>query len=360
MTPKLRWGILATGNMAATFVRNLAHSKDGVAQAVAGRQADQAQRFAATHQIPNVHGCYEDLLADPSVDVVYIATLHPTHAAWAIKAAEAGKHILCEKPLTLNHATAVSVIAAAACNDVFLMEALMYRCHPQTTQLIDLLRRKTIGTVLGIEATFSYDYDFDPENRVFSPLLGGGGILDVGCYLISTVRLIAGVAHGGAIAEPLDFKALGHLGPSGVDENSVAIMRFPGDILAQVACGVRLQRDNCVRIQGTGGQIFVPTPWTPARQGGRSVIEVIDTRGTRRELGLHTDAWLWSLEADTVAAAIRDGRRQAVFPAPTWDDTLSNMRVLDRWREDLGLVFPQEKPARGKQPPPDQSSSHPQ
>lgn len=348
MVERLRWGILATGKIADVFAAAVTHSNTGVLQAVAGRDNERARGFAARHNIPNIHRNYAALLEDPEVEAVYIANLNPDHAEWTVKAIEAGKHVLCEKPLTLNAPTAMAVIDTADRHDVFLMEAFMYRCHPQTRRLVELLREGIIGKVLSIEASFSCILDFDPAGRGYAPDLGGGAILDLGSYTVSMARLIAGVAGGGRIAEPLEFKAFGRLAPSGVDDNAVAIMRFPGDILAQVSCGFAVNHDNTVRIGGTDGSLMMRSPWIPAREGGSCSIEHLNNRGESREYKIETREWIFGIEADWVASAIRNGERQAAFPAPSWEDTLGNMRVLDQWRTALGLVYPSEKPGRVK------------
>ena len=134
--PQLNWGILSTGNIAKAFARGVAQSQSGQVVAVGSRRAESANSFGEAFGISRCHGSYEALLADSEVDAVYIATPHTFHAEWAIKAAEASKHILCEKPIGLNHAEAMAIVEAALEHDVFLMEAFMYRCHPQAARLI--------------------------------------------------------------------------------------------------------------------------------------------------------------------------------------------------------------------------------
>ncbi|MEK6572094.1 MAG: Gfo/Idh/MocA family oxidoreductase, partial [Bacteroidota bacterium] len=300
--------------------------------------------FGKEFQVPRRYASYEALLADKDVQVVYISTPHPMHAEWAIKAAEAGKHVLCEKPLTLNHAEAMAVVEAARTNDVFLMEAFMYRCHPQTAKLVELIRNRVIGDVRLIQATFSFHANFDPESRLFNNQLGGGGILDVGCYCASMARLIAGVALGRDFAEPIEVKGSGHIGEiSRVDEYSVASLKFPGGIIAELSAGVQVNLENVVRIFGTEGSILVPTPWVVSRDGGRSKI-FVQRKGERRlqEVLIKTKEGLYSIEADTVAANLE--KRQALPPAMTWDDTVGNMKTLDLWRESIGFVYDAEKP----------------
>ena len=181
MEQTLAWGIVGTGAIAGTFARGLAGSRTGRIVAVASRTRASADKFSDEFNVPHRHDGYDKLLADEDVQAVYIATPHPVHAEWATRAADAGKHVLCEKPIGLNHAEAMAIVEAAHRNNVFLMEAFMYRCHSQTARLVELIRDKAIGEVRVIQATFSFCCPFDAEARLFSNALGGGGILDVGC-----------------------------------------------------------------------------------------------------------------------------------------------------------------------------------
>jgi len=344
MKDKLNWGILGTGRIAGVFADGVTKSKHGRLVAVGSRSRESADNFGDKWKIPSRHASYQALLADPEVEAVYIATPHPMHAEWAIKAADAGKHVLCEKPLTLNHADAMTVVEAAHRNDVFLMEAFMYRCHPQTAKLVELIREKTIGEVRLVEASFGFHAGFNPESRLFNQTLGGGGILDVGCYAVSMARLVAGAALGRNFAEPVEVRAAGYIGKqSRVDEYALALLIFPGDILAQVATGISVQLENVVCIFGTEGCIVVPSPWLPEPAGG--VTEIMVRRYGEKEprrITVQADMPLYSIEADTVAANIE--RRQAPSPAMSWDDTLGNMKTLDAWRDALGMVYDCEKP----------------
>jgi len=340
---RLAWGIIGTGSIARTFAKGVAESRTGTLVAVGSRAQETADAFGDEFEVARRHGRYEALLADEAVQAVYISTPHPMHAEWAIAAAEAGKHILCEKPLALNHADAMTVIEAARRNDVFLMEALMYRCHPQTATLVKLIREGVIGEVRVIQATFSFHASFDPEGRLFNQALGGGGILDVGCYCTSMARLIAGAATAKDVAEPIEVTGCARIGEvSRVDEWAVASLRFPGDILATLATGVRVTQENVVRIFGSEGWILVPEPWQPGRDGGPGRIIVRKGKGDPQVTEVEPHTSLYGDEADCVAEHL--DRRQAPPPAMTWNDTLGNMRTLDRWREAIGLVYDAEMP----------------
>jgi predicted dehydrogenase/aryl-alcohol dehydrogenase-like predicted oxidoreductase len=340
MSSRLQWGILGTGNIAKAFAKGLAASKTGRLVAVASRSKEKADQFGTEFGVKHCHGSYEALLADKDVQAVYIATPHPMHAEWAIKAAEAGKHILCEKPIGINHAEAMAIVEAAQQNDVFLMEAFMYRCHPQIRKLVELLRAKAIGEVRLIRASFGFNAGYMPEHRLFSNALGGGGILDVGCYAASMSRLAAGAAQGKDFAEPIDVRGMGHLCGTGVDGWAIGELQFPGGLVAQIAAAIQLTMDNQVQIFGSDGSLVIPDPWIPNRDGGSSKI-LLQAKEKTEEIVVEAGAPLYTLEADTVAAHI--DRRQAASPAMTWDDTLGNMRTLDRWREAVGVVYDSEK-----------------
>jgi len=337
---KINWGILSTGAIAQTFARNLKHSITGQLVAVGSRSGDSATKFGEQFGIAPAHrhASYEALLADQNVQAVYIAPPHPFHAEWTIKAIEAGKHVLCEKPFALNAAEAMAMIEAAERKGVFLMEAFMYRCHPQTAKLLELIRAKTVGDVRVIQATFSFQAGFNPHGRAYNNALGGGGILDVGCYAASMARLIAGT-------EPLQVTGAAHLGETGVDEWAIASLKFPGGVIAQLATGVGVNQENVVRIYGSEGRITLPNPWQADRNNPQPGKIIIQRKGATEEIVIAADATSFTLEADVAGRAILAGQRQASSPAMTWTDTMGNIQTLDKWREAVGLTYEAEMPA---------------
>ncbi len=355
---RLAWGILGTGNIAHTFARGLAQSQTGRLLAVASRTQEKAAQFAAEFGALRSYGSYDDLLADPEVQAVYISLPNHLHARWTVRAAQAGKHILCEKPLASNYAEAMTAIEAARENDVFLMEAFMYRCHPQTAKLAELVREGVIGRVRLIQAHFAFDMKGPRENVRQQNHSSGGGIMDVGCYTASMARLVAGAANGLPFANPMiardgyrsqtELKALGYINPDNrVDEWTMATVRFPGDIIASLTTGIQVRVDSALRIWGSDGNIIVPNPWFPGdpRHGGDEGARIIINRDGQEpeEITVTTGGqYLYAIEADTVARHLAD--RQAPSPAMSWDDSLGNMLTLDAWRKEIGLVFDTEKP----------------
>lgn len=342
---KLRWGILGTGKIAGTFAEALAQSETGTLYAVGSRTAENAREFAGLYADVRAYGSYEELLADPQVQAVYISLPNHLHCEWTVRCAEAGKHILCEKPLATNYAQAMTMLEAVRRQDVFFMEAFMYRCHPQTTRLVELIRDGAIGEVRLIQANFSYDMGEKLENIRQQNEAAGGGIMDVGCYGLSMVRLLAGAVQGEEYSRPVELNAVAHIGEnSRVDEWSAAVLKFPGDILANVVCGSRLQVDSTLRIWGSKGHIEVPNPWFPGKDGGEGKILLHCAGSESEELPVPCNVPLYALEADTVAQYLEN--RQAPPPCMTLADSLEQQKVLDWWRRGAGLVFDAELPER--------------
>jgi predicted dehydrogenase len=326
----------------------LRFSQSGRAVAVASQTPERLHALADDFAIPKRYDTYEALLADPEVDVVYISTIHPMHAAMAVAAAHAGKHMLIEKPIAMNSEETETIIAAAKDAKVFLMEAFMYRCHPQMAKLRELIASGTIGQTRIIRSVFSYYSPPNPNSRAHNRELGGGGILDVGCYPASMARFVAGAATGQPFANPIAVKAAGKVSESGVDLYTAATLQFEGDMVAELICGVACALPVETVIYGDEGSISVTNPWLPSSPTRlakgplpldttfpATTLEV-KRRGIQQaeQIVVEADRDLFTYEADVVAAHI--GARQA--PAMSWEDTLGNMRLLDAWRKEIGAA----------------------
>lgn len=330
----LKWGILGTGKIARTLAKAIHESETGTLVAIGSRTQEAADSFGAEFAIPKRYPTYAAMLADPDVEAVYISLPNHLHAEWTVRCAEAGKHILCEKPFTVNRAEAPPVIEAVKQHDVFLMEAFMYRCHPQTAKLKQLIAAGAIGEVRLIQSNFCYNMGPKYENIRLSNPAAGGGIMDVGCYTASMARLIAET-------EPEEVVGVAHIGPiSRVDEQATASLRFPGGIVANLACATQVTADSELRVWGSEGSIRVPNPWFPGESGNKILLHK-PGESAPTEIIVEGGAGLYAIEVDTVARYL--DARQAPSPCMTWDDTLGNMAVLDRWRQAVGLVFDVEK-----------------
>ncbi|MBN1901343.1 Gfo/Idh/MocA family oxidoreductase [Candidatus Sumerlaeota bacterium] len=343
MEKKFKWGVIGTGKIAGRFADQVPQSQTGELYAVASRTREKAEMFAQKYNIPRFYGSYQELLEDPEVDIAYIATPHPQHAEWSIKAARAKKHILCEKPLTLNYTEAQKVIDEARKKDVFLMEAFHYRCHPQTKKLIELIKENVIGEVRVLQGAFSFNSPYGLEHRTLNHALAGGGVLDVGCYPVSMARLLAGIALGKDFEEPLEVKGCGKIGiQTRVDEYASACLKFPEGIMAEVSCGVTVQQENVFRVYGSKGRITVPTPWVVSLNGGTSKILVqMEGKEKPEEIEVTAERGLFAIEADTACHFIP--QRQASPPAMSWEDSLCQMKTLDLWRASIGLAYDMEE-----------------
>ncbi|TIT89553.1 MAG: Gfo/Idh/MocA family oxidoreductase, partial [Mesorhizobium sp.] len=345
---KIRWGILGPGSIAKSFAGGVAQSRTGELVALGARNPGKAG-LAETFPGARILDGYEALLADDGVDAVYISIPHPGHAEWAIKAAEAGKHVLCEKPLALTAFEADAMIHAARKAGTFLGEAFMYRLHPQTLKLVELIKSGVIGEVRMIKSSFGFAMPgFLPEHRLYANDLAGGGILDVGGYPVSMARLIAGAATGLPFTEPDKVVGAAHLGQSGVDEWASALLQFAGGIVAELSCSISLDQDNVLRIFGTKGRIEVPDFWFAGgnRDVGQGRIDLIRAGHARETISVNETRHVYSFEVDGAGEAILAGRQEFAWPGMSWADSLGTLRVLDKWRAAVGLEYEIEKPAK--------------
>ncbi|WP_157019097.1 aldo/keto reductase [Mesorhizobium xinjiangense] len=344
---KLRWGILGPGNIAKAFAGGLAHSETGELVALGARHPDKpnyAQDFPGARVLDG----YQALIDDPEVEAVYIAVPHPLHAEWAIKAARGGKHVLCEKPMGLSAYEADAAFCEARKAGTFMGEAFMYRVHPQTTKLIELVADGAIGTVRMIKSSFGFAMpSVMPEHRLYANHLAGGGILDVGCYPVSIARLLAGAVEGKPFLDPVKVVGTAHLGETGIDEWASAILHFGNDIIAEASCSISLKQDNMLRIYGTEGRIEVADFWfASGHEGGVGEIDIIRPDRAKETVAVEESRWLYSFEVDAVAETVSAGSQEFAAPGMSWDDTLGNMRTLDKWRAAAGLTYEVEKSAQ--------------
>jgi predicted dehydrogenase len=319
---ELRWGVLSTADIALKKVipgmRRAARTK---LVAIASRDEPRARAAADALGIPRAHGTYEALLADPDVDAVYIPLPNHLHAEWAIAAARAGKHVLCEKPLAMTAADAERMVRAADEAGIHLMEAFMYRHHPSWVAAIELVRAGRIGTLRSLQSWFSY-YNDDPANIRNIRSAGGGALYDIGCYNVSLSRLVFD-------AEPDDVQAMVTRDPAtDTDVLTSALLRF-GDGVATFTCSTRLETDQRVHIYGDDGRISIDIPFNipptlPSRihlTRGGDPPEAPDT-----ETFTFEPADPYGVEVEAFSSAVLDGRPT---PVPA-SDAIANLRVIER------------------------------
>jgi xylose dehydrogenase (NAD/NADP) len=317
----LRWGVLGTAGIARSeVVPAIQASSNGRVNALAGRDPERNAEFAKSFGIKHVFASYEALLASPNVDAVYIPLPNSLHAEWAIRAADAGKAVLCEKPLALNAGEAKRVADHFAERNVPLMEGFMYRFHPQNVEALKLVKDGAIGDVSEVRAHLSVDIMADAKSNIrFDKALGGGSLLDMGCYAVSVARRFLG--------EPVAALASFDDDPeTGVDLSTTAILEFPGGRTALVSSSFRASGQGFYQLIGTEGVIDVPRAFIPG-MGSRvaeGLVIVSDPDGRRAETTFEP-ANHYRLMAEAFADAVLAGKPVPYRP----EDAVNNMRALD-------------------------------
>ncbi|WP_169084901.1 Gfo/Idh/MocA family protein [Paenibacillus sp. PL91] len=317
-TDKLKWGILGCAGIAKrAVIPGLKRSELNEVAAIASRSGDNAKKTAEELEIPTAYGSYEELLADPSIDVVYIPLPNHLHREWTIRAAEAGKHILCEKPLALTEKEAAEMAEAAAKAGVLLSEAFMYRYHPRYDMIKKLIDAGEIGDVRGIRSAFTFNNAGHKENVRYRKEWGGGSIYDVGCYPINAARLLLGKEPEAVTVQALFSPEHDH-----VDMMASGLIEFEGSVSLTFDCGMWAAFRNPLEVLGTEGIIEVPSAFVTGEPGSGNFF--VTAKGERREVEVpHVNAY--TAQADHLAQAIRGGTQLQFGGA----DAISNMKVVD-------------------------------
>ncbi len=308
--PPVRWGIVSTAKINERVLPEARESSEVELVAVASRSQEAADAYASQEEIPRAHRSYEALLDDPDVEAVYIPLPNSLHVEWAIRALEAGKHVLCEKPLDRRTAEVERAFAAAERADRILMEGFMYRHHPQTERAKELVEAGEIGELRVLRSSFGFTLEDQGDIRL-SADLDGGALMDVGCYCVSGSRLFAG--------EP--ETAIGRQVPaaSGVDVRFAATLVFPGQVLGHFDCGLDLPGNSLLEVVGSGGTLRLRRPFLITEP----MIELVRDGGTERvEV---EQAGSYQLELENMSAAIRGG----ASPLLGRDDALGQARTIE-------------------------------
>ncbi len=256
MSKTLNWGLLSTARINRALIPPLQVSKRNHLLAVASRSQATANAYAKEKKISRAHGSYEALLADPEIDVIYNPLPNHLHAEWTIKAVEAGKHVLCEKPLALSVEEVDAIKAAAHKYGRVVAEAFMYRHHPQTLKVQELVKNGSIGTLKLIRGSFSFILSREEDIRLLDPAMGGGSIWDVGCYPTSYARTVVG-------ENPVEVFGWQVTGKTGIDETFVGQMRFGSDVHTQFDSSFAIPFHSFMEIIGSEGTLSIPKPFKP-------------------------------------------------------------------------------------------------
>lgn len=329
MTRIVRWGILGTGRIARDFAAGLRSTPDAVLAAVASRSSEGAQAFAqqfaqSSSDVPLAFGSYEELANSPDVDIIYIATPHPMHAANALLALRGGKAVLCEKPFAMNRREAGEVVALARAKNLFLMEAMWTRFMPALGEVKRIIDSGEIGTVTQLHADFGFSATPDPAHRVNDPTLGGGALLDLGIYPLSIACALLGRV------ETVQAQAI--MGETGVDLTTAFTMRHVGGTLSVCSCSLRARAPSELVVSGTRGSVRMHRMFHMAES---VTVDLLD--GPSRTI---STPWLgngYTHEAIAAGQCLREGLLE--HPAMSHDDTLAIMGLLDTIRKQIGLRY---------------------
>ncbi len=310
---KLRWGLLSTANINKAVIPPLRSSERNILTAVASRSQDSADAYAKANQIERAFGSYEAMLADPEIDVIYNSLPNHLHAEWTIKAVQAGKHVLVEKPIALTLAEVDAMTAAAQKHGRVVAEAFMYRHHPQTLRVMEMAQSGKLGKVKLVRGAFGFNFSRE-ENYRLDPSRGGGALWDVGCYPLSYARAILGT-------EPLEVFGWQVTGTTGVDESFIAQIRFPGEIYAQFTCSFAMTFHALMELIGSEGRLNIPVPFKPGEDEHILLMHPNNTTETIRIAGLTE---LYSGEVEDMTDAVLLGKT----PRVTLADSRANVAAI--------------------------------
>jgi len=334
---EIRWGILGPGTIANAFAKGLGESAYGTLVAVASRTKGRAEAFGVRYGVvaERCYAGYQALCADPDIDAIYVATPHPFHKEHALMVLGANKHLLLEKPAALNRPDVLEIVNAARAQELFMGEAYMYLHHPQIRAALEIVNDPSMGPVEHIRATFCFDEPFDPKSRLYDPNLAGGGIFDVGGYVMSAACLFAG-AGAGSYLWPVETKTLGLRAESGVDALAMALLRFDNDITAEIACAVGREIGQRVAVHCKHGKVVLDTPWLPGNEAAPADSDIeIWSEGSHRTQSIPASRMLYAYEADAANLAIGAGRKEFTYPAISTEESLAMAALLDEWHTSI-------------------------
>ncbi len=328
MAKKIRWGILGPGDIAHTFAKGLSFVPDAELVAVGSRSMGRAKKFADEFGAAHAHGSYADLAEDADVDVIYVSTPHPFHKENSLLALNAGKAVLCEKPFTINANEAEEVVGLARKKKLFLMEAMWTRFLPVMGKVREWLSDGRVGEIRMLSAQVGFRGGWNPEARDLNPALGGGALLDMGCYTLSFASMVMG-------GPPAKVSGFAHIGKTGVDEQSMAILKYEAGVIGFVCSAIQTSVPADAYIYGTEGSIHVHQAFWAAKTAtlkiGRKDEETVE---------MQPEGNGYNYEAAEVVRCIQEGKTESeVMPL---DESISIMNTMDDLRAQWNLKYPAE------------------
>ena len=333
----INWGIFGTGMIARALAVSIKDSEGSNLKAVASRSIETAKKFAEKYNCLAIEG-YENLLNIDDLDAIYVATPHDSHFDLAWASIEAKKSVLCEKPMTINSTESMVLIDAARSNGVLLMEAFMYRTHPQTDKIRELVAKEFKDKPLTIEASFGFSAEVPKEHRLVNPELGGGSIMDIGCYPMSMSRMVVGVQIGEPFVNPISIEAKGELSSSNIDLNAEAKLEFVNGSKALISSAINKTMENSVRIFNDEKSLFISEPWQCGEQNNRQSNIIFKKEGKEDQvIEFKEDKGVFTHEIDHFVGLINKKEKESKKISHA--DSHGNMIWLDAWRKKVGVFY---------------------
>ena len=337
----VNWGIIGLGNMANKFASSISEVKNSKLLGISSENFLRLKTFGDKYGIEKKYRYknYDEILNSKEINAIYISTINNTHAEIVIKAAKAKKNILCEKPIATNYDDTIKIFETLYKSDVFFLEAFAYRLHEQTKFVINKIIEGEIGELQSIESTFGFfSKKINYKSRLFNPDLGGGAILDVGCYPVSFSILLANLKKTGT-AEPKILNVSGSICKTNVDDIAYASLVFENKIISKIGAAIRLKMKNQTSIIGSKGNIIIDNPWLPSK---KSFIEINSKQRSYKSF-INSELDIFSNQINSVSRYILDGKKEADFPGMKWNDTIQNMLIIDNWKKKLFKINNERK-----------------
>ena len=342
----IRWGILGTGTIAKAFAEAIQET-EGDLIAVASNTKQRAEEFVKDYQCEPVEG-YHNLISNPAINAVYVATPHTSHFELSAECLRNKKAVLCEKPMTMNATETMALIDLSRKHNTLLMEAFMYKIHPQTQKIISLVKDRLQGP-LQIKANFCFSVDVPETHRLVNKDLGGGSILDIGCYPTSISRYVVGAINNKGFMNPISFKAEGELNSQGIDLNASAKLKFEDGSVAEIKSATNKQTETDVVISDNQLSLIVNQPWHCGEFTDRkSDIRILNKDGTEEKYEIETEKGLYAIQIDHFSELFNNRSIESLLIPH--NDSHGNMISLDSWRKELKVFYKEDRGETRKTP----------
>ena len=342
----IKWGILGTGAIAKAFADALQET-EGELVAVASQSLQRAEDFSKSYNCTAIEG-YQSLISLPEVEAIYVATPHTSHFELSAECLRNKKAVLCEKPMTINATETMALIDISRKNNTLLMEAFMYKIHPQTQQVMKVIQ-ENLTSPLSIRAEFCFSVDVPESHRLVNKELGGGSILDIGCYPMSISRHAVGAVNGKNFMNPVSIEGQGELNSQGIDLNASAKLVFEDGSLAEIKSATNLSSASDVEISDGKTTVVLNQPWHCGEFTERkSQITLKQSNGDEESIDITTDKGLYALEIDHFSENLKNHNTESdLIPH---NDSHGNMIALDTWRKELKVVYDEDRGERRQLP----------